>query len=396
MSLKKDKVFTAVVSVFALAFLGGAGLCVKELLSNSKTQASIEKTQKALKSLANRGNSPALSEENVVLGEENLKSLKDAEARKIALLKGKKAGALAPEYSGDAGTFNSSLRGDVEARAKKLRENEKIVIDPDAQFFGFSRYLKSAQSPSPSADTLPMLSCEQKVVRLLIEQLVSARAKSESVLSENKLLEPGKRLFMQITGVRREATEVSKKEDGAATTPVLVDELSVSSTGDSAGTGLYRLATQKNARGALFPSMRRADAVDAIAFQVSFVAPTSVMRNFLDAFAADGEYPVYVRDVVVTPADSEKVNAAKLLLDPPPAVVPADGAAESADSSADFGALFGGGSVADVETPAAVAPPPVPEKTTVLPETLSEFCVTLEYVSPVEKKSVPEEEKEED
>lgn len=396
MNFKKDKVFTAVIAVFALAFVAGVGLCIKEVLANSGTKATIEKTQKALKRLANKGEEPALSEENVALEKTNQKNLKAAEAAKVTLLKGKKASALAPEFSGDAVTFNSSLRENVESRAKTLREDQKIAIDDEAEYFGFSRYLQSAQSPNPSPDVLPMLSCEQKVVRLLIEKLVAARNASESVLIENKILEPGKRVFLQLTGVRREATELANKEDGAVNTPVRIDEVSVSANENSAETGLYRLATSKNTRGTTFPSLRRPGAVDAIAFQVSFVAPTAVLRNFLDAFSAEGEYPVYVRDVAVSPADPAEIAAVKLALDPPPVAVGAENPAEAPESADDFGDLFGGGAVADASGPATIAPPPVPEKTTVLPESLSEFCVTLEYVAPVERKAVPEEEKEED
>ena len=129
--MKKDKVFTAIVGIFALAFLAGVGFCVKEFLAISSTKASIEKTEKSLKRLVNRGNEPALTEENLAVGKSNAQKLAAAKTQKIAAVKGKKASQLEPKTGAEAGDFSSSLLSDVNERAKKM-QSEKIVLDSDA------------------------------------------------------------------------------------------------------------------------------------------------------------------------------------------------------------------------------------------------------------------------
>lgn len=388
--MKKDKVFTAIVSIFALAFLAGVGVCVKEFLAISSTKASIEKTEKNLKRLANRGSEPALTEENLAVGNANAQKLVAAKAAKVAAVKGSRAPDLAPKTGMDAGEFSSSLLSTVNERAKKM-QGDKIVLDDDAKFFGFSRYLGTNTAPKPAPDALPILDTEQKVVQLLTDKLVAARVKNEAELRNNNLLAPDKRVFLWVKGVRREAAELPKK-DGAVNALVNKDELSVAPTETSAESGLYRLIYTGNSRGTTFPSLRKPGSVDAVAFQIGFVAPTAVLRDFIAAFSGKGEYPIFVRDIAVSPVSSGDIEAKKAELNPPPVVEAAPGA--SVPAADDFD-IFGG-APAEADAP-ALAPvvPEAPLKSVVSPESLSEFWVTLEYVSPAENPA-PAEEKEEE
>ena len=386
--MKKDKVFTAIVGIFALAFLAGVGFCVKEFLAISSTKASIEKTEKSLKRLVNRGNEPALTEENLAVGKSNAQKLAAAKTQKIAAVKGKKASQLEPKTGAEAGDFSSSLLSDVNERAKKM-QSEKIVLDSDAKSFGFSRY--AGTQTKPVSEALPLLGMEQKVVQLLTDRLVAARKKYEADLRSNNLLAPDKRVFLWIKGIRREAAELPKK-DGAVNALVNKDELSVAPTETSAESGLYRLIYTGNSRGTTFPSLRKPNAVDAVAFQVGFVAPTAVLRDFIAAFSGKGEYPVFVRDVAVSPVSNGDIEARKAELNPPPVV---ESAPEASAPAADAFDIFGGAPAESNASAALPAVPEVPPTSVVSPESLSEFWVTLEYVSPVEN-PVPAEEKEEE
>lgn len=392
--MKKDKGFVAIIAILALICVSGVGFCVKEFLGNSKTQADIEKTQRAVKRLANRGDELALTEENVVIEESNQKKIREAMDRKILELKGKRASGLTSNITGDATAFVSSLRGHVEAWEKDLTENQKIALSGDAKYFGFSRYLQNTQSGNNLAsDALPLLSSEQNVIKLLIDKLVDSRNASEDTLRSNGVLPVGKRQFLLLKNIRREAGELMKK-DGGASVPMFTDELTILSGGDSSETGLYRLATNKNARGRAYVSLRRPDMVDAVAIQIGFVAPTSVLRNFVASFSDNGDYPIYVRDVAVSPADTEEVNLAKLILNPPPSPAVEPNADVSPVAETDFD-IFGVGSSDGTSSSGAASASgelEVPEKSVILPESLSEIWVTVEYVSPVEKKSAPSEE----
>ena len=385
--MKKDKAFTAIISVLALAFLAGVGLCVWEYLSISKTKSVIEKTEKSLKRLANRGEEPALTEENLGTESANSKKLTDAKAQKIVAVKGKRAGDFVPKQTADGEEFKSSLITSVNNRIAAINA-DKILLDNDAKPFGFSRYL----SVKPDEKALPLLGTEQKVIQVLVDKLVEARKTVTGALSGSGLLPADKSVFLWIKGVRREAAELPKK-DGATSAPVSKDELAVASTDSSAETGLYKLSYTGNSRGVTFPSLRVPNAVDAVAFQIGFVAPTAVLREFVAAFSGNGDYPIYVRDVTVSPVSAGDIEAKKNELNPPANPVSVAGAASPAGTD-DFD-IFG---ASTAESPAPESAPLVPEtpiKSVVSPESLSEFWVTLEYVSPVEN-PVPAEEKEEE
>lgn len=388
--MKKDKVFAAIVGVFVLAFLAGVGFCVKEFLAISSTKATIEKTEKSLKRLANRGSEPALTEENLAVGNANAQKLVAAKAQKIAAVKGKRAADLEPKAGTDAEAFKISLRGDIDAARANVQEG-KIVLDDDAKFFGFSRYLGGNTTPTPAPEALPLLGTEQKVIQLLTDKLVAAREKNEVELRGNNLLAPDKRVFLWIKGIRREASELPKK-DGVVNAIVNKDELSVAPTETAGESGLYRLVYTGNARGTTFPSLRKPNAVDAVAFQIGFVAPTAVLRGFVESFSGTGEYPIFIRDIAVSPVSAGDIDAKKAELNPPPPtdIVPA-ASAPVADEFDFFGAAP---KEADVPA-AAFSAPEVPVKSVVSPEALSEFWVTLEYVSPVEKPVSTEESEEE-
>lgn len=394
MNFKKDKVFTALIAVFAVIFLAGAGFCVSGLIKNSQSRTTIEKSNAALKKLCNQQSKPALTKENVEIFEANKKEINRATERKVGLLKGRGAAELAPKFDGDEGAFTSSLLGSVNDRAKKLF-GDKIALGEDAKFFGFSRYLQSG-SAKPSAAALPLLAQEQKIVQALTDALVAARGKAQDKMRSEGLIPADKHVFLYIKDVRREAGELPQKE-GAPTSALKKDELVVLPTDVSAETGLCRIVVAGNSRGNAFPSLRRPDVVNAAAFQIGFIAPTSVLRNFIAEFSENGKYPIYVRDVSVSPATQADIAAAKMQIDPQqPETAP------SAEAAADagFGAfdIFGGGNAsASADQSAAPAAPAVPAKISVQPETLSEFLVTLEYIAPIEKKSAPAaEEKEEE
>lgn len=393
MNFKKDKAFTATVSVFALALLAGVGFCVKELVRNSSARAAIEKNDKAVKKLSDRKSDFALTEANVEAEKANAKALAAAVDAKIAAIRGKKGEKLAEKFADDANTFVSNLRQKTDERAKKLAD-EKIAVADGAKYFGFSRYLQSTQAPALALDALPVLGAEQQVLQLLSGRLCEARAKSEAALREANLLPAGKRVFLLVKDVRREAAELPVK-DGALSAPLLRDEIFVSVPAETAASGICRVNGAGTRGGTPFPSLRRPDAVNALAFQLCFVAPTSVLRNFLSSFTADGDYPVYVRDVVVSPSVPAEVEAARLQLDPPPPEAVSGGADAAAPAADDF-SIFGGEAEPAADGAAAAAVPALPAKFVVQPEAPSEFLVTFEYIRPVDKKPASAEAAEEE
>ncbi len=386
MDFKKDKVFTVVIAVLALAFVAGVGLCVKEFVSNSGTASASKKTESALSRLVKRGNAPALDEKNVETEKKNAEKLDRAREEKIKRLSGAGAAKLAPAPAGDSTSFLSQLLGIVNSRAENYQK-EKIALGDDARFFGFSRYLQNSQTQAVPPDVLPLLDSEQKVIAVLSDTLLAARKKSEDALLAAGLLAADKHVPLLVKRVRREASDLPKK-DGAPITALVRDELSVRESGDSEQTGIYIVSTTENSRGRAFPSLRRTGVVDAVAFQICFVAPTSVFRNLISAFSEKSEYPICVRDVIVAPASAGDVSVARSAIDPVPAGTP-ESAAAPVESSSGFD-IFGGSAFGDSASPAATpsAPAPaVPVKTVVQPETLSEFTVIVEYVFPVENKS---------
>ncbi len=391
MTTPKDKAFTAIVSCFALVFFVGGGFCVKELVLNNSARNSIEENARAVKKLSERKSDIALTEENLKTEEANAKALDAAIKQKILAIKGSRGKELTAKVAEDANTFVSDLRQRTDQRMKQLG-NKKIAVADGAKYFGFSRYLQTPQTRALPAEALRTLCAEQQVVARLFDSLVFARDKAEDSLREVNLLPAGKHVFLFVKDVRREASELPVK-DGAPTVPLQRDEIFVSADDKSADTGIFRLSGA-GTRGIPFPSLRRAGAVDARTFQICFVAPTSVARNFIAAFSVNGDYPIYVRDVAVAPAALPDVETARAKLEPAPAV-PANVAASNAPAPAaeDFD-IFGTAEPAAASASAPVVPA-APQKFVVQKEMPSEFLVTFEYIQPVEKKIEPEEPSEE-
>lgn len=390
MNIPKDKAFTAIVSVFALIFLVGVGFCIKEFVRNGSVRDSIEKNEKTIRKLSGRKTEFALTEKNLETEKANAKVLAAAIAEKIRAIKGQGGDADTGKVAEDTNTFVSNLRQLTDKRIKALDDN-KIAVADDAKFFGFSRYLQDSRALSFPVEALPLLGAEQQMLQILSDRLVSARNEAERSLRDANLLPADKRVFLLIKGVRREASELPTK-DGALTIPLQRDEIFVSANDTSAATGIFRLSGA-GTRGTPFPSLRRADAVDALAFQICFVAPTSVARNFLASFSTDGKYPVYVRDFAVSPAAPADVETARLQLNPAPAV-PAPGENNTPAPAMDDFDIFGTGDSASAASSPAVVVPAAPEKFVVQAEMPSEFLVTFEYIQPVEKKSAPAEQPE--
>lgn len=386
MDPKKDKVFVVIIGILALAFVAGLAMSVVKIVNYSSQKTAIEKTDNAVKKLADRKKNFALTEENVETEKANQKKIAAAEKRKIEEIAGPGASLFAPKTNGDPGEFSSSLRGGVDALVKKFSD-EKIALGDQATGFGFSRYLQNSQTSRATVEALPILSSEQSVIRFLSEKLIEARAKSEATLRANSLLAPDKRVPLLLKIVRREAAEFADKAGTPGAAPTR-DELAVLAGPNSDETGIYRIATSVSAVGGVFPSLRRKDAVAATAFQIGFVAPTSVMREFILNFSTQGHFPIYVRDISVMPAAEADVATARFSTptETPEGAAPADAAAAGAFDI--FGEVAPGGD-GDVSAPA------VPDKISIRPESLSEFLVTLEHVVPIEKKSAPAESEEE-
>lgn len=378
MDFKKDKIFTALVGVATLVFVAGLAFSVVKAIGYSSGKTKIEKSMNSLSKLSNRGKKFALTEENVAVEEANKRKLATAKAQKMEELSGGNASEFLPHVNGDPGEFSSSLRGFVNDLAKDFQD-KKIAISEQAAGFGFSRYLQNSQASRATPEALPVLDSEIRVVRFLANSLLMARGESEQALRGNALLAPDKNVPLLLKTVRREAAEFSMRE-GSKGVSLAKDELVVFALPDSKETGLQRLITSASAAGVVFPSMRRENVVSAMAFQVGFVAPTSVMRNFISRFSAESHLPIYVRDVVVLPAN-EADSALARNVQP---VAPTD---ESVTlGSAEFNDIFGGVSApASGDTIGNVAPA-VPAKIVVRPESLSEFVITFEYVVPAVKK----------
>jgi len=383
MDFKKDKIFTAIIGAAAVVFLAGLAFSVVKTIGYNSEKTKLKKDLADLDKLSNRKKQFALTEENVAIGEANKRKLAAAKAQKKAELSGGNADDFAPHVSNDPGEFSSSLRGFVNDLAKNFQD-KKIVLGEQAEGFGFSRYLQNSQTSRATPEALPILDSEIRVIRFLANSLAMARGESERALRGNGLLAPEKNVPLLVKAVRREAAEFEKRE-GAIGKTVAKDELVVVPMTDSDETGLQRLITSASPVGVAFPSLRRKDVVSAMAFQIVFVAPTSVMRNFISQFSAESHFPVYVRDIAVVPATD--VDSA-LARNERPVEQP-----ESTAAPADFD-IFGGVTSPESSTEGAVVPA-APTKIVVRPESLSEFIVTFEYVVPVEKKaeSAKEEEK---
>lgn len=307
--LKKNPLFYIICVTALLVFVGLSALAVIEFGQLSKLKQQSAKVDRQLQMLLYADPTP--SADNLQAAQQNATHLQAQLHRVCEKLK---RGSLLT-ISNDGVRVMSGLQKYIAHYRKQvtthLDANEVAapIQVPDNFAFGFEAYIET--TTIPEGEFIVLLDQQRKVLSYVLDQLIDADPSG-------------------IQAVEREALELPS---------------------DARNVG-FRVNPAVSAR---VP-----DAIDTLAFRITFTGYTSVLRTFLNNLARF-ELPVVVRSVEVKRSSTASVQAS------------------SSGSQGNLEDIFGifGDSSAAVASPATASET---NRTPVISETESSFTVTLEFI----------------
>ncbi|WP_309387197.1 Amuc_1100 family pilus-like protein [Cerasicoccus frondis] len=337
--LKQNPVFSALLVLFILLFIGGIAMFFV-------LKGQVDKEQKTLKSAGNSLNaalslSPAPTEENLQSAEENVASLTNALDARIKSTLGTKPGLLkaTPPSSGTQMLFqlrayrnefaqvaSRTVPVDIsDTEVEKLKEEGKPVPStslPDNFAFGFSRYIDSGEPPAD--DDVALVNRQKEILTYILRKLFNTRPKG-------------------IVAVVRSPEEIEAlmvKPTGNTTS---------SNKGPALKSDEFRIGTE---------TAHVQDAVQTLPFKIVFTGLTENLRSFLKQIE-EFEIPLVVRSVEVKPLEKSTKTASTQTKNDPLSIFGAFGVQEDKkeESNAD------------------------PDREPIVEDNISEFTVVLEYIT---------------
>jgi hypothetical protein len=309
---KKNPVFCALLLLCLLVFFGGCVLVFLESIKLSNSKQLVTGTGSQLNALL--AVEPAATAENVAVSEQNAEQL-DAQLQRIREDLQRGAGLA---LSNDGVRVMSAIQqyiSDFQKLAAAQSDSDKgsVAIEIAENFaFGFQKYVDEAIIPEDET-VVPVLDKQRQVLSYIVKQLIASHP-------------------VGIQKIEREVLELIGTDRNAATGFQINPALSA----------------------------RVPDAVDTLAFRVSFTGYTRSLRHFLNKLA-EFELPIVVRSV--------EVNRPSL------ATKRAKPKKRSQESLNDIFSAFSGSSGGpDEPEPAEVIQKPV------ISENVSSFTVTLEFI----------------
>lgn len=311
-TLKKNPLFSLIVGVGVMAFIAGVVLAILQMGKASKAKTIARSAQQQLESLVNAD--PAPSTFNLDASKANVEALRsDLEEIRDELERGSKVSA-----SSDGVQVMAAIQQYITEYSSKTSNhlNEKGEPDPIATpsnfAFGFSRYIGEVVVPDNEA-VIPLLDKQRQILSYLIDTLITADPEG-------------------IDFVKREYVEAKPGE--------------AEQGGRDNEQSTFRIPSEVSAR---VP-----DAIDTMAFRISFRGYTQSLRVFLNALS-EFELPIVVRSVEV-----DRLKTSETAQTRP---------TNTLDS------LFGGFGGGDNS-----ASQPAPAEKPIITDNLSKFTVTLEFI----------------
>ena len=248
--IKKNLIFTIIITVCILAFSSGVYLAFAELGKIDQKKQKIIAAESQLKTM--RFADPAPTLENVEASAENVAELK-AELRKIRedLGRGARITTSTDGIAVMAGIQQFISRYQRKSVTHTGKDGEPVeIIVPDNFAFGFEQYLNEA-TMLDDKELIPVLDKQRQILSYLLDRLYEAEPES-------------------IVSVEREALEL-KGEDSASTK----------------GFGIHSAITA-----------RVPGAINTLAFRLAFTGYTDSLRRLLNDLAKF-DLPIVVRSIEV-------------------------------------------------------------------------------------------------
>ncbi|MCD8298699.1 MAG: Amuc_1100 family pilus-like protein [Opitutae bacterium] len=363
--MKKHPVLIAILGICAVVLVIGVVLSVMTVAENASKSATIDKQKKTLVGYENRVEKPALTKENVELGEANGKALQKAELLRLGVMQQpSRLDGLISSF----GQFSSAL---TESRQgwSELCNKEDVLLSDLVADWGFSRYGQKNPETAPDS-VVHLLSTEAKVIDAIIRELVAARGEFEKAGREAGVLSLSQRPQLAILEIQREAVEVDDPQ--SRTNSARKDEIVIQPVNGAEALGLCQIVGED--KGSSYISLRRKGAVNALAFRIKVATESGVLRNFMRNV---GKYPLYVRDVS---ADTLKKGELPKKRSAAPAPVE-EQAPQPAPAAQNPFAIFSAEAAGPGAAPTPAAPKR-PERVVVIPADPEVFTIVFEYTMP--------------
>jgi hypothetical protein len=310
--VKKNPVFFAVCALLSFVFLGGGALVFLESskISTSKQQVSIAQGRLDRLLLLE----PAATDENVAVSKQNAELL-SAQLKRICE-------DLQPGSGFELSNDGVRVMSGIQQYISDFQE--LVTVDPDSKpevigievadnfAFGFQKYLDEAIIPEDET-VVPILDKQRQVLTYIVQQLIAAQP-------------------VGIQKIEREMYELVAA-DGKPTAGFQINPA---------------------------VSARVPDAINTLAFRVTFNGYTRSLRHFLNNLA-QFQMPIVVRSVEVRRPLPKTVSAGKKK--------------RRQESVDDIFSAFSGSS-----TPVKAEVKPAESQTPVISDNVSSFTVTLEFI----------------
>lgn len=317
--LKKHPLFIALVVVCLLAFAAGVYLLLGARTADEQAARALRNAEQSLQAAARGEITP--TQENLALAEANVEALHG----ELSTIRERLESGVQLQATDDPVQLITRIQRFI-SQMRRLAETEGIRI-PANFGFGFDRYVE--QSTPPAQPFVVRVDKQRLILEYLLAELIASGPSG-------------------ITRVQRETIEVPQTDSRTATTQ------RAGAAGRTAagapGGGDFRIDPAISAR---VP-----DAIDSLAFRITFTGFTESLQSFINRLAAF-EYPVVVRSIEVSrPAAARTTGAQR---------------PQRTQTIEDIFGGFGGGATAPAQTAEPVQRP-------VIEDNESEFTMVLEFI----------------
>lgn len=279
---KESPAVFALLVLGGLVFVGGVGYAAYvKFVPADKLEKQCKSAEKTLADLAKE--SPAHTAETTLAIQKNLDELKAVYERQKKELMGDAAAEFGEPFAPKAAQFCLDMLTQTGA-LKTQCEEAGIVVEPEAETFGFADYVRPGANAPEEKDIAP-LGMQVRVIRTLVGYLAES-AKATSSASGAK---DGIDIPVSLKGVYREKVESNDKVN---TRFVMDQNLSAKVPG----------------------------ILDAVAFKIEFTGKTDTLRRFMEPLAAR-KLPIVVRNVEVRRAAGEVMRPGQIAQPVAPGII---------------------------------------------------------------------------
>lgn len=243
-------------------------------------------------------------------------------------------------------------------KTRELAKKNDVEIRPEAARLGFALYANEG----PKEDRIPAVFHQRQIVQYIVDALIESRPRAIFAVQREHALNKAEKDAIALAAAT--AAAIAAGQQPPEQPPPPPDGSSTASASEPESPDIFTIDPRVTARAAGY--------IDTTPVRVVFTGQTGALRNFLNKLASF-ELPILVREIEVDRASAEE-SAAAPVGQTDEAPVPVDDAAPASIVIT---------AAAKPKAVPVVDKPKTPTAATIVPNALSKFTVTLEYLDPV-------------